>query len=115
MFKSRAVAYVKPSSSCRTVQILAIGNGFLTIHLFTSLKSLTTRTVLSFFGIMNVGDAHWESSCHFSTLSYIVFVPPFWWSPHDSWVLEKAGHDMAVLCPLIGRRPAYNPSHLTSC
>ncbi len=67
MFKSRAVAYVKPSSSCRTVLILGIGNGFLTTHLFTSLKSPTTLTVLSFFGMINVGDAHWESSCHLST------------------------------------------------
>ena len=67
MLRSRAVAYVKPSSSCRTVLILGMGNGFLTIRLFTSLKSLTTLTVLSFFGMMNVGEAHSESACHFST------------------------------------------------
>ena len=61
------MAYVKPSSSCRTVLILGIGNGFLTMRLFISLKSLTTRTVLSFLGMMNVGDVHSESSCHLST------------------------------------------------
>ena len=37
------------------------------MRLFTSLKSLTTRTVLSFLGMMNVGDDHSESSCHLST------------------------------------------------
>ncbi len=67
MFRSRAVAYVKPSSSCRTVLILGMGKGFLTILLFNSLKSLTTLTVLSFFGIMNVGEAHSESACHCNT------------------------------------------------
>ena len=63
MFRSRAVAYVNPSSSCKTVLILGIGNGFLTIHLLTSLKSLMTHTVLSFFGTMKVGEAHSESAC----------------------------------------------------
>ena len=58
MFKSRAVAKVKPFNSCNTVLILGIGNGFLTNHLFTSLKSLMKDTVLSFFGIMNEGDTH---------------------------------------------------------
>ena len=52
MFRSRAVAYVKPSSSCRKVLILGMGNGFLTIRLFISLKLLTTLLVLSFFGMM---------------------------------------------------------------
>ena len=67
MFKSRAVAYVNPSSSCKTVLILGIGNGFLTIRLFTSLKSLTNRTVWFCFGTMNEGKAHSDSGCHFST------------------------------------------------
>ena len=61
MFKSKAVAKVKPSISCKTVLILGMGNGFLTIRLLSSLKSLTKRTVLSFFGIMNDGDAHSDS------------------------------------------------------
>ena len=67
MFRSKAVAYVKPSSSCRTVLTLGMGNGFLTIRLFISLKLLTTRMVLSFFGMMKVGKAHSESACHLST------------------------------------------------
>ena len=58
MFKSKAVAKVNPSNSCNTVLILGIGNGFLTSHLFTSLKSLMKRTVLSFLGIMKEGEAH---------------------------------------------------------
>ena len=61
MFKSKAVAKVKPSISCKTVLILGNGNGFLTIRLFTSLKSVRKRTVPSFFGVMNDGDAHSES------------------------------------------------------
>ena len=51
MFKSRAVAKVNPSDSCKTVLILGIGNGFLTSHLFTSLKSLMKHMVLSFLSI----------------------------------------------------------------
>ena len=58
MFKSRAVAKVKPSNSCNTALILGIGNGFLTRCLFTSLKSLMKHDVLSFFGMMKKGDAH---------------------------------------------------------
>ncbi len=46
---------------------LGIGNGFLTIRLFSSLKSLTTLMVLSFFGIIKVGKAHSESACHCNT------------------------------------------------
>ncbi len=55
------------SSSCNTVLILGIGNGFLTSRLLTSLKSLTTCTVWSCFGTMNEGEAHSDSGCHFST------------------------------------------------
>ena len=67
MFRSSAVAYVNPSSSCKTVLILGIGNGFLTIRLFTSLKSLMNHTVWFYFGTMNEGEAHSDSGCHFST------------------------------------------------
>ena len=55
MFKSRAVAKVNPSNSAL---ILGIGNGFLTSRLFTSLKLLMKRTVISFLGIMKEGKAH---------------------------------------------------------
>ena len=58
MFKSRAVAKVNPSNSCSIVLILGIANGFLTSHLFTSLKLLMKHTVLSFLGIMKEGEAH---------------------------------------------------------
>ena len=57
MFKSSAAAKVNPSNSCSTVLILGIWNGFLTSHLFTSLKLLMKRTVLSFLGIMKEGEA----------------------------------------------------------
>ncbi len=59
MFKYRAVAYVKPS--------LAPAKGFLTILLLSSLKSDIVRTVRSFFGVINVGEAHCEYGCHFIT------------------------------------------------
>ncbi len=58
MFKSRAVAKVNPSNSCSTVIILGIGNGFLTSHLFISLKLLMKCTVISLLGIMKKGEAH---------------------------------------------------------
>jgi len=45
MFKSRAVAKVNLSNSYNSVLNLGIGNGFLTSHLFTSLKCLMMRTV----------------------------------------------------------------------
>ena len=67
MFRSRAVAYVNPLSVCKTVLILVIGNGFLTVHLFTYLKSLTNHTVWFCFGTINEGKAHSDSGCHFST------------------------------------------------
>ncbi len=62
MFKSRAVAKVNPSNSCSTVLILGIGNGFLTSHLFTSLKLLMKPAVLSYLGIMKEGDAHSDTA-----------------------------------------------------
>ena len=67
MLRSRAVAKVKPSISCKTVLILGNGNGFLTTRLFTSLKSLRNLTVWSCFGTMNDGEAHSDSGCHLST------------------------------------------------
>ncbi len=67
MFKSKVVAYVKPSSSCNVVLILGIGYGFLTIRLFSSLNSDIVRTVWSFFGMMKEGKAHLDDGCHFNT------------------------------------------------
>ena len=67
MFKSKVVAYVKPSSSCNVVLILGIGYGFLTIRLFSSLKSDIVCTVWSFLGIMKEGEAHLDDGCHFNT------------------------------------------------
>ena len=67
MLRSRDVTNVKPARSCRTVLILSMGNGFLTIHLFSSLTSLTTLSVLSFFGIIMVGKTHSELACHCNT------------------------------------------------
>ncbi len=63
MFKSNVVAYVKPSNSCNVVLILGIGYGFLTIRLFSSLKSNFVRTVWSFFGMMEKGKAHLDDGC----------------------------------------------------
>ncbi len=58
---------MKPSSSCSVVLILGIGNGLLIILLLSSLKSDMVRTVISFLGIMNVGAAHSDDDCFFST------------------------------------------------
>ena len=112
MFRSRAVAYVKPSSSCRSVLILGIGNHFLTIHLFNLLKSLTTLMVLSFFGTIKVGEAHSESACHCNTLklhshwiSFLVTSKCFLGTGNVwSW------YGCALLA--LGGRPARNPSPL---
>ncbi len=49
------------------VLILGIGNGLLTILLLSFLKSDVVCTDISFFGIMNVGEAHCDDDCSFST------------------------------------------------
>jgi hypothetical protein len=67
MFKSRVVAYVKPSSSCKVVLILGIGYGLLTMRLLSSLKSDIVLTVCSFFGMMKEVEAHLDNGCHFNT------------------------------------------------
>ena len=69
MFKSRAVAQENPSSSCKTVLILGIGKGVLTILLFTSQKLLKKHTVPFFIGTINDGKAHSDSCCRSSTPS----------------------------------------------
>jgi hypothetical protein len=47
--------------------VLEMGQGFLIMHLLSSLKSDIVRTVLSFLGTMNVGDAHCENGCYVNT------------------------------------------------
>ena len=61
MFRSRTVAKVKHSNSCKTVLIFWFGNRFLTCHLFTSLKSLIQHTALCFFGVVKEGGTHSDS------------------------------------------------------
>ena len=58
MFKSRDVANWNPSIFINMSGMLGIGNGFLRILLFNSLKSEMNRTVMSVFGMMKVGAAH---------------------------------------------------------
>ena len=111
LFKSRAVAYVKLSSSCRTVLILGMGNGFLTICLFISLKLLTTLTVLSFVGMMMVGEARSESACHFKTPKSHSLWISFFKVSTCFLVLGTVCHDMVVLPLSVGARPNYNHSH----
>ncbi len=67
MFKSKVVAYVKPSSSCKVALILGIGYGLCTICLLSSLKSDIVCTVWSFLGMMIEGEACLDDGCHFST------------------------------------------------
>ena len=69
MFRPRAVAKVKPSNYCNTVLIFGIGNGFLTSHIFTSLKSLAKHTVSSFFDVIKEGDVHSDAGGNCNTPS----------------------------------------------
>jgi len=52
------VAYLNPSNLNNESCIFEIGNGFLRIHLFNSLKSEINLTVPFFLGIIKVGAAH---------------------------------------------------------
>jgi len=47
--------------------IFRIGYGLLTICLLSSRKSVIVRTVMSFFGMINVGEAHCDDDCLFIT------------------------------------------------
>jgi hypothetical protein len=58
MFRSKDVAYLKPSSLRSRSCIFGMGKGFLFILLFSSLKSEIKRTVPFFFGMIKVGAAH---------------------------------------------------------
>jgi hypothetical protein len=49
--------------------MFGIGNGFLFSALLSCLKSVTKRTVPSFFGTINVGAAHCESESFSKTPS----------------------------------------------
>jgi hypothetical protein len=49
------------------VLILGMGQGFLTMRLLNSLISDIVCTVLSFLGMMNVGNAHREDGCYSNT------------------------------------------------
>jgi hypothetical protein len=69
MLRSRAVAKENPSNSCSTVLIFEIGMGFLTNLLFTSQKLMRKHMVLSYFGILNDGEAHSNVCCGSSTPS----------------------------------------------
>ena len=60
MFKSKDVAYWKPSSFSSKSWIFGIGKGFLFILLFSSRKSEMNWIIPFFFGMMNVGAAHSE-------------------------------------------------------
>ena len=53
------------SNACSVVLILGIGKGLLTILLLSSLKLVIVRTVISVFGIMNVGEACSDDDCLF--------------------------------------------------
>ena len=66
MFKSRDVAYLKPSYFSNRSCILGIGQGFRLMLLFSSLKSDIKRTVPFFFGKMKVGAAHCELFMRFN-------------------------------------------------
>ena len=71
MFKSKDEAYLKSSSFKSKSCILGIGNGFLLILFFSSLKSEMKQTVSFLWGIINVGAAHSELIVRFKTLMII--------------------------------------------
>ena len=113
MLRSRAVAQVKPLSSCRTVLILGIGNGLFTICLLTPPKSLTTCSVLPFL-------VWWKLTKPMRTR--LPFEYPqvtqsldFLFSCFSSafWVFGKVSHSKELLLPSI-RAKLDNPSCLVS-
>ena len=88
-----------------------MGKCFLTIRLFISLKSLTTCIVLSFFGMMKVGEAHSESACHFNTPKLHSFWISFVKVSICFFGIGNSSHGMVVLPLSVGARPDFNPSH----
>ena len=67
--------------------------------------------VLSFFGMMKVGEANSESAGTSTLLSCIVFGFPFLRFQHAFLILGMVCHDMVVLPLSVGVRPVNNPSH----
>ena len=93
------MAKVKPSISCKTVLIFGNGNGFLTIRLLTSLRSLSTLIVWSFFVDKMLAKptptraAKPESQYHtFSVFLLLVFLCVL-------WVPDTACHGICGLAP----------------
>ncbi len=74
MFKSKVVAYVKPSSSSNVELILGIGYGFFTICFLSSIKSDIICTVWSFFGMTKENKAHLDNGCHFLHKGSLVYL-----------------------------------------
>jgi hypothetical protein len=58
MLRSRAVAVLNPASDCNSSLILGIGNAFRLMCLFSSQKSVQTRTSPVFLGGINVPQPH---------------------------------------------------------
>ena len=69
MFKSREVAYLKPSNFNNKSYISGIGKGFLLILLLSSLKSGMKQTVPFVLGIIEA--AHLELFLRFHTPYFI--------------------------------------------
>ena len=72
MFESKDEAYLKPSSFKSKACILGIGNGFLIIVIFKSLKSEMKWSVPFFLGIINVGAIHSELYLRFKLLCLLI-------------------------------------------
>ena len=68
IFRYSMVPNKSPSSLNKRSWILGMGYGCHKIRLLISLKSETKRTVLSFFGIRNLGSHHWDRLNFFMTL-----------------------------------------------
>ncbi len=75
---------------------LGIGYGVFTILLFTSLKLDKNLTGLFFFGIMNVGAAHSNSSCFSALLILLAFPLLSLASDYEFVELERPGHEMVL-------------------
>ncbi len=112
MLRSRAVAKVNLSISCKTILIFGIGKGILTDLLFTFQKSLKKHTVLSFFGIMKDGKAHSDAGSLSNTPSLHNLSTFSWLCLCGFLVLGNLRYDRAIIPPLVGMRPAWFSSHL---
>ena len=96
MFKSKDVAYMKPSSFCSMSDVLGNWYGFLFTTLFTSLKSAKDLKEPSGFAMVNMEHSHselliflntpYEHNLLISSLSFSLV--------NMAW--GKAWHDMAL-------------------